>query len=107
MTIHLPNDVERDILAEVHSGHFASVDAALAAAWRSFRQHRPSDASATGQPELTPEEIADQELQRRLLASGVISEIKPPPRFLPARERFTPVPITGEPISETIIRERR
>jgi Arc/MetJ-type ribon-helix-helix transcriptional regulator len=40
MTINLPNDVERDILAEVHSGHFASVDDALAAAWRSFQQHR-------------------------------------------------------------------
>jgi len=107
MTIHLPNDVERDILAEVHSGHFASVDDALAEAWRSFRQHRQSQAPATGQPDLTPEEMADQELQRRLLAAGVISEIKPPPRFLPTHERFSPVPITGEPISETIIRERR
>jgi hypothetical protein len=54
-----------------------------------------------------PDEIADQELQRRLLAAGVISEIKPPHRLLPARERFTPVPITGEPLSETVIRERR
>jgi Arc/MetJ-type ribon-helix-helix transcriptional regulator len=106
MTIHLPNDVERDILAEVHSGNFASVDDALTAAWRLFRQqHRQSQAPV--QPELTSEEIADQELQRRLLAAGVISEIKPPPRLLPARERFTPVPITGEPISETVIRERR
>jgi Arc/MetJ-type ribon-helix-helix transcriptional regulator len=107
MTIHLPNDVERDILAEVHNGRFASVDDALAAAWRSFQHHRQSPAPATGQPELTPEEAADQELQRRLLVAGVISEIKPPPRLLPVRERFTPVPITGEPISETIIRERR
>jgi Arc/MetJ-type ribon-helix-helix transcriptional regulator len=107
MTIHLPHEVERDILAEVHSGHFASVDDALTAAWRSFRQHREAATPATVQPELTPEEIADQALQRRLFAAGVISEIKPPPRLLPARERFTPVPITGEPISETIIRERR
>jgi hypothetical protein len=49
MMIHLPNDVERDILAEVHSGHFASVDDALAAAWRSFRQHRQSPAPVPGQ----------------------------------------------------------
>jgi Arc/MetJ-type ribon-helix-helix transcriptional regulator len=40
MTIHLPNDVERDILAEVHSGHFASVDDALTEAWRSFQRQR-------------------------------------------------------------------
>jgi hypothetical protein len=107
MTIHLPNDVELDILAAVDTGHFASVDDALTVAWKSYRQQRQPQAPATGQPDLTPEEVADQELQHRLFAAGVISEIKPPPRFLPARERFTPVPITGEPISETIIRERR
>jgi Arc/MetJ-type ribon-helix-helix transcriptional regulator len=38
MTIHLPKDVESSILAEVHSGHFASVDEAVAAAWRAFEQ---------------------------------------------------------------------
>jgi Arc/MetJ-type ribon-helix-helix transcriptional regulator len=51
MTIHLPPDVERDILAEVRSGHFASVDDALAKAWRSFQQQRPTEqlcATATG-----------------------------------------------------------
>jgi Arc/MetJ-type ribon-helix-helix transcriptional regulator len=49
MTIHLPNDIERDILAEVHNGHFASVDDALTEAWRSFRQHRPPSVPASGQ----------------------------------------------------------
>ena len=34
MTIHLPDDVERDILAQVDNGRFASVDDALAAAAR-------------------------------------------------------------------------
>jgi hypothetical protein len=29
MMIHLPDDVEPDILAEVHNGHFAAVDIAL------------------------------------------------------------------------------
>jgi len=36
MTIHLPEDLERSIRAEVLTGHFASVDDALATAWRSF-----------------------------------------------------------------------
>ncbi len=49
MTIHLPNDIERDILTEVHNGHYASVDDALAEAWRAFRQHRPSSIPASGQ----------------------------------------------------------
>jgi Arc/MetJ-type ribon-helix-helix transcriptional regulator len=48
MTIHLPRDVESSILAEVHSGHFASVDEALAAAWRAFEQikQRPTPPAA-------------------------------------------------------------
>jgi hypothetical protein len=48
MTIRLPNDVERDILAEVHSGHFASVDAAIAEAWRSFQRQRQSPPPTPG-----------------------------------------------------------
>ena len=43
MTIQLPSDVENSVLAEVHRGQFASVDDALAEAWRQFqrRQHSP------------------------------------------------------------------
>ncbi len=63
--------------------------------------------AAVDQLALTPEESAEQEMQRRLVAAGVLTEIKPPRRFLPARERFSPVLIQGEPLSETIIRERR
>jgi hypothetical protein len=60
-----------------------------------------------GEPPLTEAERADQEAQRRLLAAGVISEIKPSRRVPTETERFTPVPIEGEPLSETILRERR
>ncbi len=49
MTIHLPNDVERDIMSDVHSGHFASVDDALAEAWRSFKRQRRLPAATPGQ----------------------------------------------------------
>lgn len=40
MTIHLPIDVENSIHAEVLSGHFASADEAIAAAWRAFQQQQ-------------------------------------------------------------------
>ncbi len=62
---------------------------------------------AQGDPPLTEAELADQEAQRRLLAAGVISEIKPSRRIPTETERFTPIPIQGETLSETIIRERR
>jgi Arc/MetJ-type ribon-helix-helix transcriptional regulator len=48
MTIHLPPDIESSIQAAVHSGQFASVDDAVAEAWRSFQRHRPRPASGQG-----------------------------------------------------------
>jgi hypothetical protein len=64
-------------------------------------------AAAIGQAALTEEELADQELQRRLFEAGLLSEIRPPRRISTGTERFTPVEIEGEPLSETVIRERR
>ncbi len=107
MTIHLPEHLERYVHDQVQAGRYPTEDEVIRDALERHRQAVPPPAHDTGQPELTPEEVAEQELQRRLLAAGIISEIKLPPRLLPARERFTPVPISGEPISETIIRERR
>ncbi len=49
--------------------------------------------------------ISEDEVDRWLLAEGVISEI--PAGFDETDEDFEPVEITGEPLSETIIRERR
>jgi Arc/MetJ-type ribon-helix-helix transcriptional regulator len=40
VTINLPDDLERFLRAEVHSGHFASEDDAVAAAVRLLRCHR-------------------------------------------------------------------
>ncbi|WP_406694254.1 ribbon-helix-helix domain-containing protein [Singulisphaera sp. Ch08] len=40
MTIRLPGDLERSILEEVHSGHFASVDDAMAEAVRLLLRQR-------------------------------------------------------------------
>lgn len=53
---------------------------------------------------LTPEEI-DRQFQERLLKAGLISEIKPLYNSL-KEEPFEPVKVIGEPVSETIIRER-
>jgi Arc/MetJ-type ribon-helix-helix transcriptional regulator len=58
MTIHLPKDVENSIRAEVLSGHFASPDEAIAAAWRAFQRkdrQEPATTEATGG---RPEEAA-------------------------------------------------
>jgi Arc/MetJ-type ribon-helix-helix transcriptional regulator len=56
MTIHLPEDLERSIHAEVDSGHFASVDDAIAEAWRAYQIRR--DRGSTGRDEPAPSEAA-------------------------------------------------
>ena len=48
MTIHLPKDVESSVLAEVDGGHFASIDEALAEAWRAFQRQRPKSPQNQG-----------------------------------------------------------
>jgi hypothetical protein len=81
----------------------------VAAAVRDYlhREAQHASVNADAPPRLMPEEIADQELQRRLLAAGVISEIKPPITDMTPYQNRCAVPIQGEPLSETVIRERR
>ena len=107
MTINLPEHLERYVHDQVLAGRFRSEDDVILDALERQRQAGQPPAKATGQPDLTPEEIADQELQRRLLAAGIISEIKPPITDLTPYRNRRAVPIQGEPISETVIRERR
>lgn len=45
--------------------------------------------------------------QAKLLAAGFIAEIKPRAARRPRQSDFEPVPISGEPIAETVRRERR
>ena len=98
MTIQLPKDVERSINAEVLSGHFASPDDALAEAWRVFLQQRT--------PEQPSKKMTLDDVHRQMLADGLLSQ-------LPNADQDTddeddaPIEIEGEPLSETIIRERR
>jgi Arc/MetJ-type ribon-helix-helix transcriptional regulator len=98
MTIHLPKDVERSINAEVMSGHFASPDDAIVEAWRSYLQQRTQAPQAKASPL--------DELHRQMLADGLLSQL-PNSADDTDDDQEAPVEIEGEPLSETIIRERR
>ncbi len=83
----------------MQSGRFASADDAIAEAVGLLRQ-RTQETRFQRKP-LTPDE-----LNRQLLEAGLLSQI--PPRPDPATfQEFSPIVIQGEPLSETIIRERR
>ncbi len=102
MTIHLPNDIGRDILAEVQSGHFASVDDAMTVALCALRLQSLEEC-----PQAARKPLTEQELERRLLESGFLASVPPPADTVALRWSFEPVKIEGEPLSETVIRERR
>jgi Arc/MetJ-type ribon-helix-helix transcriptional regulator len=100
MTINVSKDVEISINAAVQSGRFPSVDDAVTAAWLAFNQ-QPSPRQ--GQP---AKATALDELHRQMLADGVISQLPDTANDFDD-EDDEPVTIEGEPLSETIIRERR
>jgi hypothetical protein len=123
MTIHLPEILETPILAAVRSGRFASIDEAMAEADRLLlREINHEILGATPGVVSTPgvscptdhvdadvdveQEPGSQELQRRMLEAGLIGEIKPPITNLAPYQNRRAIPIQGEPISETAIRER-
>ena len=98
MTVDLPKDVERSINAEVLSGHFASASDAVAEAWRDFMHQRTRTQPARA--------MTVDELHRQMLADGLLSELPNTGEDVDDEED-APVEIEGEPLSETIIRERR
>jgi putative addiction module CopG family antidote len=102
MTIHLPEHLERYVHDQVQAGRYLTEDEVIRDALERHRQALQSPAITNRR-----EEQSSQELQRRLLGAGIISEIKPPITDLTPYENRQAVPIQCEPISETAIRERR
>jgi Arc/MetJ-type ribon-helix-helix transcriptional regulator len=98
MTIQLPEELERYVRNEVQLGRFASADEAITEAVRLLRL-RTVDAPPQAKP------LSEAEFAQKLMQSGLLSSV--PPRPTPARRDFQPVHIKGEPLSETVIRERR
>jgi len=60
--------------------------------------------SVSTAPRILP--MTEDELKRQLLNSGLMSSL-PTPSDPASRPEFQPITLEGEPLSETIIRERR
>ena len=103
MTIQLPEHLFLYVREQVRAGRFPSENEVISDALERHRRAEPT----TSAPEPFPDDSDDQALQRRLFEAGVIREIKPPITDLAAYQNRHAVPIQGEPISESAIRERR
>ncbi len=97
MTIHLPKVLECGIRATVRSGAFASEDEAVAEAVRQFLRKQP-------QPAKTP--MTEEELQRHMLEIGLVTQLPDTGADFDDPDDQL-IDIKGEPLSETVIRERR
>jgi hypothetical protein len=51
--------------------------------------------------------MSEEEFEKHLAEEGFITEYKPPVKDFSSYENYQPVTVTGEPISEMLIRERR
>jgi len=98
MTIDLPEILERSILEAVHSGQFASVDDAMAEAARLLLKKY--------QPAKPAKALTLDELDQQMLAEGLMSQLPKTAEDIDDEDE-PPIVIEGEPLSETIIRERR
>jgi len=99
MVIRLPEDLQRYIQAGVQGGWFKSEQDAITQAVRLLSQQK-AWISGQSQPH------SEQAFEQCLLQSGFLGSLLP--SVLPREENgFQPIRIEGEPLSETVIRERR
>jgi Arc/MetJ-type ribon-helix-helix transcriptional regulator len=103
MTIHLPEHLERYVHDQVLADRFRSEDDVILDA---LERHRQAQQPPTALQDRR-DEPNSQEVQQRLFDAGLVSEIKPPITDLTPYQNRRAVPIQGEPISVTALRERR
>ena len=120
MNTHLPADLEEFVQAKVRSGRFSSSDEAITAAVRLLREQEEAEAArvledmragrtqplAEALAGSRPTRMTEAKFKQQLLKSGLMSSL-PTPSDPASRPAFQPIAIEGEPLSETILRERR
>lgn len=90
-----------DVLTEIRK---LDLDEAREVAERlaNYLRERELEAVATGETE-----AREDEFERQLLAKGLISHIPTRDETDEEFDKFEPIEVAGEPLSDTIIRERR
>jgi Arc/MetJ-type ribon-helix-helix transcriptional regulator len=117
MTIHLSKDQERFVHDAVRAGLYTSEDAVVSDALDRLRQTIPAPIQASRKavanrtktaPQKPQKPLTIAEIHQQMLASGLISQLPDPALDIDDDDPDdAPVTIKGEPLSETIIRERR
>lgn len=101
MTFQLPENLERSVLQAVHNGKFASLDDAMATAARLLLATLQQ-----GEVEAMAPVASERAFLEQLVELGPMSQL-PDTQADVDDPDDQPINIEGEPLSETIIRERR
>ena len=112
MMIHLSKELERFVHNAVRAGYYAREVDVIRDALNRLRQSMPEDASMSSKktkhsnpaPRKTP--FTRDEFDQHLLAIGLLSQL-PDTASDFDDQADEPIEIKGEPLSETVIRERR
>jgi Arc/MetJ-type ribon-helix-helix transcriptional regulator len=106
MTIHLSKELERFVHDAVRSGHYAREDDVIRDALIRLKQTMPETNQTPGKPAQPQKPSTIDDLHQQMLASGLISRLPDTAADFDDPDD-QPIDIEGEPLSETIIRERR
>src|SRR5215212_6949714 len=113
MTIRLTKDLEQFVHDAVRSGLYAREDDVIRDALLRLKQAMPKDAAMPAQKtkrakrsKAKQQPLSLEELHRQMLASGLITRLPDTAADFDDPDD-EPILIEGEPLSETIIRERR
>ncbi len=113
MTIDLSKDLEKIVHDAVRSGLYASEADVIRDALIRLKQSMPKDAERPGKKtkrtkpgQQTKKPLTRAEFDQYLLELGLMSQIPDTDSYFDDPDD-EPIEIKGEPLSETIIRERR
>ncbi len=115
MTIHLSKDLEQIVQNAVRAGFYAREDDVIRDALTRLEQTMPKPARAsrkgTKRTKAAPQKkkpLTEAEFHQHLLSVGLMTSLPDPAQDIDDDDPDdAPVIIKGEPLSETIIRERR
>jgi len=112
MTIHLSKDLERFVHNAVQTGHYASEDDVVNDALARLRQAMPEAAvtpdrrTKRAKPAKQRKPLTKEEFHRHLVEIGLMSQLPDTDADYDDPDDQL-IDIQGEPLSETVIRERR
>jgi putative addiction module CopG family antidote len=112
MTIHLPKDLERFVHDAVRAGRYAREDDVIRDALLRLRQAMPDEAATShenakrAKSARKKKSLTKDEFHRHLIEIGLMSQLPDTEADFDDPDD-QPIDIKGEPLSETVIRERR